>query len=159
MWRRWPRHGRQHARRPQHHVTACWAPRHEVRSSPTRAPEPWAAAGYSNGGAWTIAAAQRRPDLFTAVAALSVGMVPRQLSRQARTTRVRRYLAAGTLETGFRRATRQWAERLQRAGLPCHYREWVGGHDPCWWQQQLRSALAWLLAPTAEFFESSPGPV
>ncbi len=108
---------------------------------------PWAAAGFSNGGAWAIAAAQRRPDLFTAVAALSVGMAPRQLTRQARTTRVRHYLAAGILETGFRTATRQWAERLQRARLPCHYQEWVGGHDPYWWEQQLPSALAWLLAP------------
>jgi enterochelin esterase-like enzyme len=115
---------------------------------------PWATAGFSNGGAWAIAAAKRRPDLFTAVAALSVGVVPRQLTCQARTTRVRHYLAAGTLEPGFRRATRQWAERLQRAGLPCHYEEWVGGHDQCWWHQQLPSALAWCsprheLAPSA----------
>ena len=106
---------------------------------------PWATAGFSNGGAWAIAAAQRRPDLFTAVAALSVGVVPRQLTRQARTTRVCHYLAAGTLEPGFRKATGQWAERLQRAALPCHYEEWVGGHDHRWWEQQLPGALAWLL--------------
>ena len=49
------------------------------------------------------------------------------------------------LEAGFRSATRQWAERLQRAGLPCRYQEWIGGHDGFWWDQQLPAALAWLL--------------
>ena len=107
----------------------------------------WVSSGFSNGGAWAVAAAQRRPDVFGAVAAFSVGVVPRQLSGAARTAGVRHYLAAGTLETGFRRATRQWAERLQRAGLPCLYQEWVGGHDPFWWDQQLPAALGWLLAP------------
>jgi enterochelin esterase-like enzyme len=62
-------------------------------------------------------------------------------------TRVRHYLAAGTLEAGFRRSTWQWAERLQRARLPCRHQEWVGGHDHLWWEQQLPPALAWLLAP------------
>jgi hypothetical protein len=42
---------------------------------------------------------------------------------------VRRHLAATPLEAGFRLATRQWAERLQCAGLPCHNQELVGGHD------------------------------
>jgi enterochelin esterase-like enzyme len=108
---------------------------------------PWVSAGFSNGGAWAVAAAQRRPDVFGAVAAFSVGVVPRQLSGAARTAGVRHYLAAGTLETGFRRATREWAERLRRAGLPCLYQEWVGGHDPVSWDQQLPAALGWLLAP------------
>jgi enterochelin esterase-like enzyme len=71
---------------------------------------------------------------------------PRQIAGRARTARVRHYLAAGTLEAGFRWATRQWAERLQRAGLPCRCQEWIGGHDPLWWDQQLPAALAWLLA-------------
>jgi enterochelin esterase-like enzyme len=109
---------------------------------------PWISAGFSNGGAWAIGAAQRRPDVFTAVAAFSVGVVPRQITGRARTARVRHYLAAGTLEAGFRWATREWAERLHRAGLPCRHREWVGGHDPFWWDQQLPAALAWLLAPS-----------
>ena len=108
---------------------------------------PWIAAGFSNGGAWAIAAAQRRPDVFTGVAAFSVGVVPSRLTHGARTAGVRHYLAAGTLESGFRSATRQWAERLQRAGLPCRHEEWVGGHDSYWWDQQLPVALAWLLAP------------
>jgi enterochelin esterase-like enzyme len=108
---------------------------------------PWIAAGFSNGGAWAVAAAQRRPDVFGAVAALSVGVVPGQIARGARTAGVRHYLAAGTLEAGFRHATGQWAARLHRAGLPCRHDEWVGGHDHYWWNQQLPTALAWLLAP------------
>jgi enterochelin esterase-like enzyme len=55
-----------------------------------------------------------------------------------------------TFEAGFRQATRQWAGRLQRAGLPCRYQEWVGGHDSYWWQRQLPAALAWVLAPPRE---------
>ena len=108
---------------------------------------PWISAGFSNGGAWAIAAAQRRPDVFAAVAAFSAGVVPQQITSRARTARVRHYLAAGTLEAGFRSATREWAERLWRAGLPCRYQEWTGGHDHYWWEQQLPAALAWLLAP------------
>lgn len=93
------------------------------------APPPWLSAGFSNSAVWAIGAAQRRPDV----------------SSQARETRVRHHLAAGTLEPGFRRATTEWAQRLQRAGLPCHDHEWVGGHDHQWWQQQLPPALNWLL--------------
>jgi enterochelin esterase-like enzyme len=106
---------------------------------------PWVAAGFSNGAAWAIAAAQRRPDLIGAVAALSAGVVPRQIRSAARSAGVRHYLAAGTLEPGFRRSTRGWAERLNRAGLACRHEEWTGGHDQLWWEQQLPVALGWLL--------------
>jgi enterochelin esterase-like enzyme len=108
----------------------------------------WVASGFSNGAVWAIAAAQRRPDVFAAVAAFSAGMALRQIRSEARTARVRHYLAAGTLEPGFREPTRQWAGRLQRAGLPCQHREWVGGHDQHWWNQQLPAALAFVLAPS-----------
>ncbi len=106
---------------------------------------PWITAGFSNGAAWAIAAAQRRPDLIGAVAALSAGVVPQRISGAARSAGVRHYLAAGTLEPGFRRSTRQWAERLDRAGLPCRHEEWTGGHDQVWWGRQLPVALGWLL--------------
>ncbi|HJY72580.1 MAG TPA: alpha/beta hydrolase-fold protein, partial [Streptosporangiaceae bacterium] len=107
---------------------------------------PWVAAGFSNGAAWAIGAAQRRPDLIGAVAAFSAGVAPRRISGAARSAGVRHYLAAGTLEPGFRRSTREWAERLGRAGLPCRHEEWTGGHDQVWWEQQLPVALGWLLA-------------
>jgi len=106
---------------------------------------PWVAAGFSNGAAWAIAAAQRRPELIGAVAGLSAGAVPHRINGAARAARVRHYLAAGMLEPAFRQATRSWAERLQRAGLPCRYQEWAGGHDYLWWEQQLPVALGWLL--------------
>jgi enterochelin esterase-like enzyme len=106
---------------------------------------PWIAAGFSNGAAWAIAAAQRHPDLIGAVAGLSAGVVPQRISSAARSAGVRHYLAAGTLEPGFRRSTRRWADRLSRAGLPCRHHEWTGGHDQAWWQQQLPVALGWLL--------------
>jgi enterochelin esterase-like enzyme len=108
---------------------------------------PWVSAGFSNGAAWAIGAAQRRPDMFGGVAALSAGVVPRQVGVKARAAEVRHYLAAGTLETAFRDATREWARRLGRAGLPYRHHEWTGGHDPFWWNQQLPVALAWLLTP------------
>jgi enterochelin esterase-like enzyme len=105
---------------------------------------PWVAAGFSNGAAWAIGAAQRRPDVFGGVAALSAGVVPQQVAGPSQA--VRHYLAAGTLEDGFRRSTRQWAERLRAAGVPYSHHEWAGGHDPFWWHRSLPDALAWLLA-------------
>ena len=116
---------------------------------------PWTAAGYSNGAAWAIAAAQRRPDVFGAVAGLSAGVVPTRVAAAARG--VRHYLAAGTLEPGFRRSTGAWAARLGRAGVPCAHREWVGGHDPFWWGRTLPEALAWLLDGDAAAAEAGQG--
>jgi enterochelin esterase-like enzyme len=106
-------------------------------------PGPWIAAGFSNGAAWAIAAGQRRPDVFGGVAALSAGMVPGRVARASQ--RVRHYLAAGTLEPGIRRATAEWAARLERTGMACAHREWPGGHDDWWWRSQLPAALAWLI--------------
>ena len=105
---------------------------------------PWTAAGYSNGAAWAIAAGQRRPDVFGGVAALSAGVVPHRVARASRP--VRHYLAAGTLETGFRHGTGEWAARLARAGMAYEHQEWVGGHDSWWWHVHLPAALGWLLA-------------
>ena len=107
-------------------------------------PGPWTAAGYSNGAVWAIAAGQRRPDIFTRVAAFSAGVPPRRVSRASRG--VRHYLAAGTLEPSFRRATSGWAARLEHAGMAHAYREWPGGHDSYWWQQELPVALGWLVS-------------
>jgi enterochelin esterase-like enzyme len=104
---------------------------------------PWVCAGFSNGAAWAIGAARRRPDVFGGVAGLSAGMVPKRVPAQSRG--VRHFLAAGTLERHFRVATSEYAQRLRRAGVPCAHHEWVGGHDPYWWERSLPMALAWLL--------------
>ena len=112
-------------------------------SLPVDGGERWIAAGFSNGAAWAIGAAQRMPEVFGGVAALSAGVVPRRVTRESHT--VRHYLAAGTLEEGFRRQTLAWATRLRRAGVPCHHHEWAGGHDPFWWDRTLPDALGWLL--------------
>jgi enterochelin esterase-like enzyme len=58
---------------------------------------------------------------------------------------IRHCLAAGTLESGFRHQTCEWAARLERARIACAYQEWAGGHDNWWWHSQLPEALAWLL--------------
>lgn len=115
-----------------------------VASLPVDPSRRWLAGGFSNGAAWAIAAAQRRPEVFGGVAAFSAGIVPRRVARASHD--VRHYLAAGTLEEGFRRSTLEWATRLRRAGVPCSHHEWPGGHDPFWWEQTLPGALAWLLA-------------
>jgi hypothetical protein len=57
---------------------------------------PWVASGFSSGAGWAIAAAQRRPDVFGAVAGFSAGVVPQRISRAARSAGIRHYLAAGT---------------------------------------------------------------
>jgi enterochelin esterase-like enzyme len=111
---------------------------------PVAAGQRWIAGGFSNGAAWAIGAAQRRPDVFGGVAGLSAGKVPQRVAGASRD--VRHYLAAGTLEEGFRTATLAWASRLRRAGVPCSHHEWAGGHDPYWWNRTLPDALAWLLA-------------
>jgi hypothetical protein len=118
---------------------------HTLPSAALRAERELIAAGFSNGTVWAIAAAQRRPDLIGAVAAFSAGVVPQRISGAARSASVRHYLVAGSLEPGFRRSTRQWAERLGRAGLPCRHEELTGGHDQVWWERQLPVALGWLL--------------
>lgn len=108
----------------------------------------WIAAGFSNGAAWAIGAAQRRPEVFGGVAAFSAGVVPKRVAGGSRD--VRHYLAAGTLEEGFRTATLEWATRLRRAGVPCRHHEWAGGHDPFWWDRTLPDALAWLLTDSLD---------
>ncbi|WP_214107958.1 alpha/beta hydrolase [Acrocarpospora catenulata] len=101
----------------------------------------WMTGGYSNGAVWALTAAQRRPDIFTGVAALSPGIPPPAEIH----TLGRHYIAAGTLESGFRSAAAEWARRLTVAGNRVRHEEWIGGHDHYWWTQHFPTALEWLL--------------
>jgi acetyl esterase/lipase len=47
-------------------------------------------------------------------------------------------------------ATREYAQRLRQAGVPCVHQEWVGGHENFWWRHTLPAALAWLLSSSAQ---------
>jgi enterochelin esterase-like enzyme len=107
--------------------------------------EPFVAAGWSNGAAWAIAMGQRRPEVFGRVLALSPGIVPRRVSQVARRTGVASYLAAGTLEEGFLRATQEWSARAAKSGLPVTTRSWVGGHDDACWRAEFGRGLAALV--------------
>ncbi|GAA0981705.1 hypothetical protein GCM10009555_050290 [Acrocarpospora macrocephala] len=102
----------------------------------------WMSGGYSNGAVWALTAAQRRPDVFTGVAALSPGIPPPAEVH----TLGRHYLGAGTLEPGFRSASAEWARRLAGIGGRVRHEEWIGGHDHYWWTQRFPTALEWLLA-------------
>ena len=72
------------------------------------------------------------------------GQFPGVTVRSRPDLRAQEYLP-GHNRRRFRRSTRQWAERLARAGLGCRREEWIGGHDQEWWKQQLPVALGWLL--------------
>ncbi|GAA3542987.1 hypothetical protein GCM10022419_023950 [Nonomuraea rosea] len=98
-------------------------------------------AGFSNGAAFALAAADRRPDRIAAAVALSPNLLPGQLVAGVRTPR---YLAAGTIEPGFRECARMLAERLTERGVEHVHQEWQGGHDPYWWRVHLVAGLAWL---------------
>jgi enterochelin esterase-like enzyme len=104
----------------------------------------WTAAGFSNGAAWAIAAAQHRPDVFPRVVALSPGIHPQRVDRRARAAGARHYLAAGLLEPAFLGAAQKWADRLRRAGLDVRLDQVHGGHDDLWWRQHLVTGLAHL---------------
>lgn len=69
------------------------------------------------------------------VAAFSAGIAPRRLTAASQGSR--HYLAAGSLEEGFRDATSGWAGLLAAAGRDVRYDEWTGGHDAHWWPRAL----------------------
>ena len=53
-------------------------------------------------------------------------------------------LGAGTLEDAERK-TEALAIRLRGLGVPAHYEEWVGGHDPDAWDETFPRLLQWAL--------------
>ncbi|AQZ67965.1 unnamed protein product [[Actinomadura] parvosata subsp. kistnae] len=99
-------------------------------------------AGFSNGASFALGAADRRPDRIAAAVALSPNLPPPELDV---TVRAPRYLAAGTIESGFRDCARDLAAILSGAGIAHRHEEWVGGHDPYWWWVHLVEGLRWIL--------------
>lgn len=98
--------------------------------------------GVSNGAAFAAAMGVRHPERFGTVIAFSLGITgtaPAWGPGEA----PRHYLCAGSLEEGFERGTRRWAEAVRAAGAEALYRTWVSGHDPVMWDGELPKALEW----------------
>ena len=96
---------------------------------------PWVSAGFSNGAAWAIGAAMRRPDVFGGVAALSVGMTPKRIpAGRARCQAIRRGgHARAELPQGdgrVRAATRAGRRPLRAQGMGRRPRQFLVAAHP-----------------------------
>ncbi|MFF0865015.1 alpha/beta hydrolase [Nonomuraea sp. NPDC003560] len=98
-------------------------------------------AGFSEGAAFALTAADRCPGRIAAAVALSPDLLPQLLDTSVR---VPRYLAAGTLEPASLDCARSLAARLAGAGVAHRCTAWIGGHDGYWWRVHLLAALTWL---------------
>ncbi|MGH8906283.1 MAG: hypothetical protein ACRD0K_07175 [Egibacteraceae bacterium] len=96
-----------------------------------------AASGFSNGAAFAAAMGVGHPDRF------SLARPPAEDPTWPQGQAPRHYLAAGTLESGFRQGTARWASTLQRLDVEHVHRERVCGHDPVLEEEELLAALAW----------------
>ncbi len=96
--------------------------------------------GVSNGAAFAAAMGVRHPELFGAVMAFSLGITG-AAPAWGPGVAPRHYLCAGSLEEGFERSTRRWAEVVRAAGAEVLHRTWVSGHDPVMWDGELPKAL------------------
>ena len=106
-------------------------------------------AGYSNGGAWALAAAILHPDLFRNVLALSAG-AQWAVDHAAPLRGARVYAGAGLFEPGFLGRTRAATVAAEAAGAEVRMRELVAGHSPSMWEILFADGIAWLLPPPAE---------
>lgn len=98
--------------------------------------------GVSNGAAFAAAMGVRHSERFGTVIAFSLGITgaaPAWGPGEA----PHHYLCAGSLEEGFERGTRRWAEVVRAAGAKIVHRTWVSGHDPVMWDGELPKALEW----------------
>jgi enterochelin esterase-like enzyme len=121
------------------HEVRAWA---ETTFGIAHEREQCAVFGFSNGAVFAAAAGIMYPQHFGHVLAFSMGVsppLPGLLSRP----RARFYFLAGTLEEGFHRNTRQFAQKLWRRRFTSLFRERVCGHDYLMWQEELPAALAW----------------
>ena len=98
--------------------------------------------GVSNGAGFAAAIGVRHPERFGTVIAFSLGITgaaPAWVPGEA----PHHYLCAGSLEEGFERGTRRWADVVRAAGAEVLHRTWVSGHDPVMWGGELPRALEW----------------
>ena len=104
-------------------------------------------AGYSNGAAWALAAAEARPDLFGKVLAMSSGSkAVGDYGYRLKDSRV--FAGAGILEGGtMHQRTREVAEAAKRAGADVRFRELVAGHSFLLWDILFAEGVSWLLPP------------
>ncbi|SEG76954.1 Enterochelin esterase [Thermomonospora echinospora] len=117
-----------------------WAER-ELGISPD--PAHRAVAGVSNGADFAAAIGVLEPGRFGGVIALSCGRIDPRRVPPGRGG-ARQWLAAGTLEPGFRKVTGRWADALERAGVEHVHRVRVAAHDPAMWGQEVAAALPWI---------------
>ena len=104
------------------------------------------AAGYSNGGAWAVSAAELRPDVFGGVVAMSVAGGPWPAQHASSLKGMRVYAGAGTFERFFLPRTREVAASAQAAGAEVKMDEIVSGHSSLLWDALFAHGLPWVLA-------------
>lgn len=103
-------------------------------------------AGYSNGGAWALAAAEARPELFGGVLAMSSGSKAAAESAD-RLKNARVYAGAGQFEPGFLTNTQLAADTAREAGARVRFRKMIAGHSRSMWEILFVEGLGWLLPP------------
>jgi len=103
-------------------------------------------AGYSNGGAWALAASEARPDLFGKVLAMSSGSKA-AAENAGRLKDAQLYAGAGLFEPGFLKKTEQAVEVARAAGAKAVMRTMIAGHSRSMWHILFVDGIAWLLPP------------
>lgn len=93
--------------------------------------EDLAVGGFSNGGSFAAAAALRRPDVFGASFAFSVGVAPE--GERPKGPLPKFYFESGELEPSFLRTTRQTMEMVRAWGAETQMQAYCAGHDNIAW--------------------------
>lgn len=102
--------------------------------------------GYSNGGAWALAAAERRPDVFGNVLAMSSGS-KQAAADGALLKDARVYAGGGLFEGNFRTRSLAAADAARAAGADAIGRTVVSCHSRLMWNILFADGIAWLLPP------------
>ena len=90
-------------------------------------------AGFSNGGVFAAASAMSRPDVFGAAIPMSVGVPPAKPSPYPSPPLL--FFAAGELEPGFLRGTRQTQAIAKAWKARTELKVYAAGHDSEMWQK------------------------